>query len=168
MNYIIRDAETSDCDRIAELLVGILKLHARGREDIFCDCGAKYSADDVAHMLTVPSKRIWVAVGEDGVQGYIICIIKQHGSTVMAKRTCLWIDDLCIAPECRGCGIGGALVDTATEFARRSGFDAVELNVWSFNTNAVNFYEKQGFTPQRTVMEKVLAKSAYFRLRRKT
>ncbi len=153
MSYIIRPAEKKDADQIAELLVGILKLHADGRPDIFRDCGAKYSSEDVSAMIDDPSKRIWVADDMGNVLGYLISVIQTHDGHVMSERTVLWIDDLCIAPDRRRSGIGEALVSCAVEFARSSNYSGVELNVWAFNTNAVSFYEKQGFKPQRTVME---------------
>ncbi len=153
MDFSIRLASDADAPQIAELLKGILKLHASGRPDIFRSCGAKYGVSEVSEMIKDPSKKLWVAVNKDTVLGYLISIIQTHSGSVMAQRTCLWIDDLYIREENRHDGIGRALIDTAVEFAKSSDYTAVELNVWSFNENAVKFYEKQGFTPQRTVME---------------
>ena len=44
---VYRKALKSDCVFIAECLKDILSLHARGRKDIFKNCGGKYTADDI-------------------------------------------------------------------------------------------------------------------------
>ncbi len=153
MNYTVRPAEKKDAEQISALLENILKLHAEGRPDIFRDCGAKYNVSQVAQMIDEDGKRLWVAADRDTVLGYVICKLTVYGDHSMCNRTCLWIDDLCIHPDHRRCGIGEALVRTAVEYARAENFTTVELNVWSFNEKAIAFYNRQGFKPQRTVME---------------
>ncbi len=153
MKFTVRPAQECDAKQIAELLVEILKLHADNRPDIFRNCGAKYNAEQVSEMMKDSEKRLWVSVKDSTVLGYAICKIMKYGDPPMRERTCLWIDDLCIHPDCRRMGIGEALINTAVEFAKEQRYAAAELNVWSFNEKAIAFYDKQGFKPQRTVME---------------
>jgi putative acetyltransferase len=51
-----------------------------------------------------------------------------------------WLNNLYIIPEYQGHGIGTALLDRAKA-------DNTELNLWVFqkNTNAINFYKRNGF-----------------------
>ena len=50
-------------------------------------------------------------------------------------------------------GADMALVDRAVDYARNLGCDAVTLNVWYGNDNAMHFYEKMGLRPRHIMME---------------
>ena len=75
---------------------------------------------------------------------------------MLNDRYCLYIDDLCVLEGCRGKHIGSALYNEVVRYAKMRKCDAITLNVWEGNDAAKAFYEKMGFAPQKTVMEKVL------------
>ncbi len=54
----------------------------------------------------------------------------------------MWVD-----PAARGRGVGGALVDAVTDWARGAGYARVLLDVADGNLAAVRFYEGKGFRP---------------------
>lgn len=56
---------------------------------------------------------------------------------------------IAVAPEVRGRGVGGALLDALMDAARSHGFDAVSLSVQRSNPVAVRLYEKHGFVRLR-------------------
>jgi ribosomal protein S18 acetylase RimI-like enzyme len=57
-----------------------------------------------------------------------------------------------VAPDARGLGVGRALVVDSIEWARRSGFAAMQFNaVVATNKSAVRLYESLGFTVIGTV-----------------
>jgi ribosomal protein S18 acetylase RimI-like enzyme len=58
-----------------------------------------------------------------------------------------WIGDVCVAPECRGQGIGSCLAAAALEWFRRKQIAVVQLNVAACNGPARGFWEKVGFRP---------------------
>lgn len=151
---IIRNAETKDAARIAELLIKIAHLHHLGRPDIYAEC-AKYSAAEVKEMLCEKGKKIFVAVdGKDFVLGYIICIYKERDFSASDKKlTTLYVDDLCVDEKYRGQKIGKSLLMYAKETAIKDGCFNLELNAWAFNKNAVEFYKSCGMEEQRYIME---------------
>jgi len=59
----------------------------------------------------------------------------------------LFINSLAVGRHWRKNGIGGRLLDHASEQARSKGYDRISLHVWSENLNAIAFYEKRGFIP---------------------
>jgi ribosomal protein S18 acetylase RimI-like enzyme len=88
--------------------------------------------DFVARVL-IPDRETWVAVNvDDEVVGVLVL---NDG----------WIDQLYVAPEFTGKGIGTQLLDLA-----KSRYD--ELQLWTFETNvgAQRFYERHGFAVERT------------------
>ena len=50
-------------------------------------------------------------------------------------------------------GIGKLLMNEAKTIARKNNCSRLELNVWNFNTNAIEFYEHFGMKCQRKIME---------------
>ena len=52
-----------------------------------------------------------------------------------------------VAPEARGAGVGGRLVEAVVGWARASGYGRVVLEVADENAAAVRLYERHGFAP---------------------
>jgi len=57
-----------------------------------------------------------------------------------------WIEDVYVADDARGTGMGRALVEAALARARARGCRRVELDVNETNTRAIRLYERCGFT----------------------
>ena len=153
----IRNAEIRDIPRLGDLLLQVCRVHHRGRPDLFRAGGRKYTDEELAALLTDPSRPILVAEDETGtVQGYAFCVIQPHrGETVMEDFTSLYLDDLCVDEACRGKHVGGALYRAVLELARSLGCYNVTLNVWADNAGAVKFYEKLGLRVQKIGMEQI-------------
>jgi GNAT superfamily N-acetyltransferase len=56
------------------------------------------------------------------------------------------LDELYVAPDRRGGGIGSAIVDHLLTWARRHDVGLVEINVDEADVDAQRFYERHGFT----------------------
>lgn len=76
------------------------------------------------------------------------------------------IADVAVAPDCRGRGVGTALITVLTRIASFAGFESVEICVMQGNVRARALYERLGFILDRsfsltesatvTVLRKVL------------
>ena len=85
------------------------------------------------------------------IEGYIIedsgkiigyAMIAKSFSTEFGKR-CIWIEDLFLTDEARGCGIGKTFFDYITKKYDGAVF---RLEVEAENERAVKLYERCGFT----------------------
>ena len=153
----IRFAEKEDTPAILRLLQQVGQVHHLGRPDIFRAGAQKYGASQVLDLLDKPGTAIFVAAEGDEVLGYCFCMLKKHEKDpVIADYTELYIDDICIDEEKRGQHIGKSLYEAACRYAKESRCYNVTLNVWSFNENALRFYESCGMKPQRIFMETIL------------
>ena len=56
------------------------------------------------------------------------------------------LGSLCVLPEHRHCGIGGALLNDSLDRARALGFEKMNLSIVEENTILRQWYEKYGFT----------------------
>lgn len=150
----IRRAISTDAEQIHNLLCDIARLHAEGNPDVFEGTEAKYGVDEVRAMLKEPSVNVLCASEGDTVLGYLICKVNLTEADGLKRfRRVLYIDDLCVDGSKRGGGIGRALFEGAKRLASELNCSALDLNVWSFNKNAIAFYEKMGMTESRRHME---------------
>ncbi len=156
MNKVeIRPAVLCDSEPIAQLLRYIASFHAERRPDIYRDGDiSKYNADAVRAMIDNENNVIRVAVIDGVTVGYTIAVVKTRiDHAIMRDRRVYYIDDFCVSPNRQRLGIGSALFDAAVIEAKLLGCDAVELNVWEANAEAIAFYEACGMTTQRRQME---------------
>jgi GNAT superfamily N-acetyltransferase len=56
----------------------------------------------------------------------------------------LW--DIRVAPQCRGKGVGAALLQAAEDWAKRRGCRQIKVETQNINVAACRFYARQGFT----------------------
>ncbi len=150
----IRRAIPEDADRINDLLYQVAKIHADGRPDIFKTATKKYSNEELTAIIKCEMTPIFVAEENGYVLGYAFCIFKSIEDHILLQdKKTLYIDDICIEESKRGEHIGARIYEHVVAFAKEKNFDDITLNVWSFNENALKFYEKCGMTPQRIIME---------------
>ena len=129
---MIRQAVGADIPRLGELLEEIYQLHAQLRPDFLRPDGSrKYSDEDLEQLLTESDKPIFVYEDESQqVQAYLFCQLQESkGHATLTDRRVLYIDDLCVAEEVRGQGIGEALMDFAQDLARQKGCSKLTLTV---------------------------------------
>ena len=74
------------------------------------------------------------------------------GVALLTLRPNVWydgpvalLDELYVAPQLRGRGLGSALLATAEEAVRHRGGEVVEINVDGDDTDARRFYERHGY-----------------------
>ncbi len=155
---MIRRAVNKDIEQIKKLLYQVHKVHSDSRADIFVPGERKYTDDEIYNLIKDDTKPIFVYVNDNDVAvGYAFCIYQvTERKSGLCERKSLYIDDLCVDSGERGKHIGSALYEFVLEQAKENGCDSVTLNVWNFNTAAMEFYKKQGLKPLKTVMEQIL------------
>ena len=151
---ILRPAEIRDIPGMIALLYQVGGVHHDIRPDIFRAGALKYTPEQLEELLQDETKPIFVCDDGGFVAGYCFCQIREYrGSTVLADRKELYIDDLCVDENRRGQHIGAILYDHAVAFAKEIGCTFLTLNVWCGNNGAMRFYENIGLTPRNITME---------------
>ena len=153
----IRFACENDIPQMLDLLLQVGEVHHQIRPDLFRAGAQKYDEAALQRLLKNPDRPILAAEEDGKMVGYAFCILQvTKNDPVLCDRRVLYIDDLCVDENHRGRGIAGALYHRALELARELSCDAVTLNVWWGNDNALRFYENCGLQRQKIGMEKVL------------
>ena len=150
---VIEKAKKEYAEQIAQLLQYIFSLHEKGRPDVFAG-RPKYDAEDIRRLIDGGKTLIYVALDGNEVTGYLIAALKDVPASphMRAART-LYIDDLCVKESHKREGIGKALFEQAKRTAKFLDCERIDLNVWSFNDDAIKFYQKMGMTVSRMNME---------------
>lgn len=107
----------------------------------FCPNTVEEIAARVRMESTDPNGIIFISDG-NSLAGYNWTLRNQndHGSVGYVSMTG-------VHPDYRGKGLGTAVVVTGMDYLCRQGIDAIELEVDSTNTPAVELYRKLGFKP---------------------
>ena len=150
-------AKPQDLGGIISLLHQVHDVHSAKRPDIFRRGNRKYTDGQILDIIADEKTPVYVAREGGKVLGYCFCILEQvEGEPCLVDRKSLYIDDLCVDVAERGKHVGTALYEYTLERAKELGCYHVTLNVWCLNEGAMRFYEKQGMTPLKIVMEQIL------------
>ena len=104
--------------------------------------------EDIRRHLEDGSAVIFLAL-EEGLLGWLWC---HEIGRFEEKR--LHIADIYIKEGSRGKGIGTGLMKEAEDYARNKNYSGIDLLVTNSNREAVSFYEKEGFSAERSFMTK--------------
>ncbi|MDE2593404.1 MAG: GNAT family N-acetyltransferase [Burkholderiales bacterium] len=86
-----------------------------------------------------------ILVARDGTRILPMVNLLFTVSTALGERVAL-LEDMVVAPEARGSGIGSALLSYAIAYAKTGGIKRITLLTDQDNHTAQHFYAKQGFT----------------------
>ncbi|MFZ2889075.1 GNAT family N-acetyltransferase [Sulfuricurvum sp.] len=136
-NISIRLAYSDDIPVMVKLLGELFAI-----EDDFTIDTEKQSCG-LELLLQNSHSIVLVAEIENTVIGMIT--IQRMISTAMGTYVGT-IEDVIVAQECRGSGIGTKLLDAAMDEADERGWGRLALGVDLRNTKAIDFYQKKGFS----------------------
>ena len=154
MNINIRKAERSDYIQFKNLMVQLQQHHINLRPDVYRMSEDFFTEATFDKLLEECS--VLVAEENSEIIGAVSYSIMDMKAAIIHPFKSLWISDLVVSQNHRGKGIGTLLVEKVKETAKENSVDRIQLNVSSYNTDAVKLYEKLDFTPELIKMEYVL------------
>ena len=92
-------------------------------------------------LRAFPTKTVFLALSGESPVGVCVCFL---GFSTFYARPLLNVHDLGVLEECRGKGVGAALLDAAEEKARELGCCKLTLEVFD-NNPARRLYERSGY-----------------------
>lgn len=99
----------------------------------------------------------YLAIEGDRVIGLIIGVIRVYDERDHLDFKCPpmgKITELVISKKYRGGGVGSLLLAQMEQFFRQKGCEYIAVDAFSYNSNALRFYEKKGFHPRLISMLK--------------
>lgn len=140
----IRKAKKEDFNKIHELIMQVHKLHVKERSDIYKDIDP-LSLEEFTKNLSNNNNIYIVAEHQNKIVGICFSQIREISNNKIIKdRKTLHIENICVDENNRRIGIGKKLYNKIVQIAKEKNIDNVELMVWGFNKNAIEFYKNSG------------------------
>lgn len=134
-----------DLAKVAELSYMVGKLHDEKMPKYFNQTSQEEHLRIIEEMSRDENNYILVARIEDKVVGFAcLGIINNEQKGYKVKRVG-YIYNLGVDEEFRRTGVGRKLVESAIDYFKTNECEAVDLNVFWFNSEALEFYKKLGF-----------------------
>lgn len=154
MNMMIRKAFREDLEQVNLLRRQVNDLHTGGRPDIFRAGFCQEIQDRLYEVFDSPDYDVIVASDGERITGFaIVEYAKKPLSPYNRERRYYRIEEFGVSENDHRRGVGTALIAYLKNDAKGLGYDKIELDVWEFNQNAVRFYERQGFSCYRRILE---------------
>jgi len=148
----IRIANIKDIDKILELEDQIFQLHFKARPDWIERNPKNYEYRK--RTIESNNSKIFLAEENNEIIGFcIINISETKNHHMYYDMINIEIDNICIDENYRQKGIGKKLFEEVKKFAKEKGAKFIELSVWEFNKNAIDFYEHLGMKTRIRKME---------------
>ena len=134
-------------------LAGINVLHAQlhiqhigYRPDIFAPIGQPVFDTLMVPYIKDDGKDIVISENDGVIDGYAAISVcdTSKGAGEILPFTFVEVNELCVAENAQGKGIGTALLDAVKQYAKDKGAKFVELGVNAQNTGAQEFYTANG------------------------
>ncbi|MBQ8641731.1 MAG: GNAT family N-acetyltransferase [Clostridia bacterium] len=152
---IIRTCTSADRDAVNDLMHQTSLLHSDGVPDFFSGHEEYFTDETYAKMLAEENTVLLCAENDEGkVCGVCHMSLKNRSGFVEMKNA--HIENIVVDENCRGAGIGHALMAEAEKRAREWGAVHLNLLCWDFNEGAYRLYESLGMRPKYTFMLKEL------------
>ncbi len=141
-----RIEKTADSSLLAELNKDVQELHVRKYPDLFKPCDNSAVRQFFDSLVQQPHWFHFVAYRGDVPVGFIQVErreLKDH--PFRRDGVQLYIHQICVRNEHAGKGYGRQLIDHAKQLAKEMNIHRLELDVWSLNQRANDFFLKSGF-----------------------
>jgi GNAT superfamily N-acetyltransferase len=137
------------------LNVPVQQIHVDARSDIFKRHAVSVEMIvDYEARLSDENTYIFIGEVEGEPIGYILAqLVERPENPYTFPIRFILIDQMSVNPKHQSKGYGEQLMQQVFELARAQGINTVLLTVWAFNSRAMAFYERQGFTVRDMRME---------------
>lgn len=150
----VRFAKENELNRINELRKQVNDIHVTGKSEVFKPGFSNELQDFIKVIWNDPEQEIVVAEKDGVICGYaVLHHINKPENPFMYERDYLDIDEFGVDENYRRQGAASVMIGFIREYASQKGFNRIELNMWEFNQDALEFYEAAGFKTYRRYME---------------
>lgn len=153
-DFVIRDMAASDTEPVVDLIWELNRYENALSSDRATDRDSARACLAANERRVAPEGRHLVAERAGRVVGYACCGLVEGEPFIRTDlRLYGYVFELVVAPDCRGAGIGGALLAACETHIRSKGVKSIGIGVLAANRGAIRLYERMGFAPH--VIEKV-------------
>lgn len=138
--------ETKDSALIAELNEEVQTFHHVHYPSVFKPYDKEAIANYFKSALANDNTIAFVAKEKDQTLGYaLVFIVNFAENPFQYARKYILLDQVLVSKIYRSQGVGKRLLEKVFEFAKANGIGHIELNHWTLNDSARNFFCKNEF-----------------------
>jgi GNAT superfamily N-acetyltransferase len=153
MNIIIREALQEDYDAVNAIIREGQVEHADALPGIFADVDRVVAMGWYRSFSDPENKIILIAEYERTQVGVAMLEVRKSPAyEALVPRSYVQLNELAVAAAYRRNGIGRKLMKACINWAKERHGSSLELNVWEFNQEAIEFYESIGLTTLNRTM----------------
>ena len=153
---MIRKLAKKDYIDLQKLFKQLYEIHYTNREDVFNQTHPIIESY-FKEILYSKSKFCYVYEMDNQLVGAILIKkYKTENYVTLKPRTIYEIYDLVVDKAYRRQGIGTELYNFIIELAQKYKIDAIQVEVWAFNHDAIKFYESIGMNVKKFTYEHLL------------
>ncbi|MFW6270486.1 MAG: N-acetyltransferase family protein [Bacillota bacterium] len=158
MDFKIRKSNKQDYEDLCELYRQSDLMHHQALSEMFeKPLSPPRDKEYLFTFMEDKDSSIFVAEYKEKVIGLIAFkLLHSKDIPILKKRTYLKINEIVVDEQYRGNGIGKTLMKEAHNWAIDKGINEIELNVFKFNQNAIEFYRDLGYEVRNLTMTKKL------------
>lgn len=119
-------------------------LHLNNPADVEAYVSSAFSTDILLAELNDPFSVFYFAMVDGKAVGYIK-LNYSSAQTEFRHENAVEVERIYVINDQQGKSIGNQLLDFAIDMAIQSKLQYIWLGVWEHNTNAIRFYERNGF-----------------------
>ena len=151
---MIREMNLNDYEDVRILVKQIHELHLSNRPDIYND-EESFPKEYFEKVLSDANNLNYIYVENKKIVGILIATLQHTNPLPIIKpRAFYFIENIVVDKNYRRKGIAKKLFEYLSLKAKENNIDSIELNVWSFNSDAIKFYESMGMNIKNIRMEK--------------
>ena len=151
---MIRLATMQDIEQVNIIRKEVNDLHVNGRPDVFKAGFSTEIREYVKCYLNSDDKFLLVCEEDDSICAYaMVNIIIKPETPYLFERKHFEINEIGVLNTKQGKGYGKQIVQGVKDIAKEQNIHRIELNMWTFNEDALKFYEKIGFNTYRRYLE---------------
>ena len=157
MKVTIRPASMTDFDAVGKIFAQENRFHAELVPEVIQVLDPIMSEAWFAKLLAIPEQTLMLGEANDEVVGLVWLSVRSNpDDPIYRPRRHVYVEELAVAEEHRGQGIGCHLMQAAEGWARERGVQEIELDVWEENRRAISFYDRLNYKAVRRRMRLVL------------
>lgn len=156
INLIVREANVNDYIGISSLVLEVHNLHVENRPDVFLEVDNPFLKEQFEDLLNSNDTKLFVVENTDNKDLVAYSIVKIMATSclpILIQRRFAYIDNFCVKDSYKRNGIGKLLFQHIIGYAKSQGASSLQLSVWEFNHDAINFYKAAGMSTRNRKME---------------
>lgn len=150
-------SQTTDFDTIARLNQSVQVTHSALYPEYFKEYNYEAIKEFFKEKINKPSYIFLLIEGNNQNLGYAWIELKNFPENAFKKAyQSIYIHQICILESQRNNGYGSKLMEQIYQIAEANQITKIELDYWSENSIAKEFYQKKGFRKYREFVYKDL------------